>query len=281
MNRALDKTNIYFILLFLDLFCIMNFLGFNSQNNNLENSIILGILFAVIIISYFLGPTVGLLSSTVIIFFYGSFKLYGTLSLNSPVALNTYVWMLFIPLSSFITGMLSDNIHKLQDDNEKLLRDYKNLVTIDSETGLNNLKGFYMNMKNQLSFSRRHKTPLTLMIVKLHYFEDLKAILGDTKLTELLIDIGNCINDATRNEDERYKLGEDIFAILMPNTDFKGSEIVKFRIKENLTNLTIEANEKGKIVNLETKIGAFELNDNIKDSFEFKELAEKELEYDV
>ncbi|MGH4120143.1 GGDEF domain-containing protein [Clostridium sp.] len=281
MNRFLEKTNIYFILLFLDLFCVMNFLGFNFPNNNLENSIIIGILFTVIIISYFLGPIVGLLSSTVIIFFYGTFKLYVNLSFNSPVALNTYVWMLFIPLSSFITGMLSDNIHKLQDDNEKLSRDYKNLVTIDSETGLNNIKGFYMNLNKQLSFSRRHKTPLTLMIVKLHYFDDLKAILGNTKLTEILLDISSCINDATRNEDERYKLNEDVFAILMSNTDFKGSEIVKLRIKENLTNLTFKANEKGKNVNLETKIGALELNDNISDSFEFKELAEKELEYDV
>lgn len=281
MNRVLEKTNMYFILLFLDLFCIMNFLCLNLKGNNLENSIILGILFTVIIISYFLGTIAGLLSSTIIIFFYGSFKLYETLVLNAPVTLNTYIWMVFIPLSAFIVGALSQNLHKLQADNEKLVSDYKSLVTIDSETGLNNIKGFYMSLEKQLSFSRRHKNHLTLMIVKLHYFDDLKAILGDTKLTESLLDISNCINSATRIEDERYKLSENTFAILMPNTDAKGSEIVKFRIKENIVNLNLQANEKGKNVNLDIKIGVLELNDNIKDSFEFKELAEKELEYDV
>lgn len=281
MNKAMDKTNIYFSLLFLDLFCLINFICFNLSSNNVESSIMLGVLFTVIIISYFLGPVVGILSGTAIVFIYGSYTLYQTLVLSAATNLSTYMWMFFILISSLITGLLSQNLHKIQIDNANFMRDFDKLVTIDSQTGLINTKGFYINLEEQLSFSRRHKTPLTLMMVKLHYFDDLKAIVGEPKLIEILVHISSSISLATRSEDIRYKLTENTFAILMPDTKAKTCEIIKTRIKENIINLALPLNEKGKIIKLDIKIGTLELNDDIKDSFEFKALAEKELEYDV
>lgn len=191
------------------------------------------------------------------------------------------MWMFFILISSVITGLLSQNIHKIQADNADFIRNFDDLVTIDQQTGLINTKGFYINLEEQLSFSRRHKTPLTLMMVKLHYFDDLRAIVGQAKLIEILVNISSSISQATRSEDVRYKLTENTFAVLMPGTKLKDNEIVKSRIKENIANLDTFSNKKGKIIKLDIKIGALELNDDIKDSFEFKALTEKELEYDV
>lgn len=81
MDKIITKTNMYFTLLFLDLFCLMNFICFNLSSNNIEISILLGVLFTIIIISYFRGPVVGFISSIIIVFIYGSYNLYQPLYL--------------------------------------------------------------------------------------------------------------------------------------------------------------------------------------------------------
>lgn len=245
------------------------------------NFIMLGSLFMVTIVAYFRGIVEGFLFSAMIIFFYVTFIIYNNTIHRNPVELITYIWMVDIPLSAFISGKLSENINLIQSINTRLQKEYRDLITIDKTTGLSNLKGFYIDLYREMSKAKRHKLNLSLMIVKIQYYDELNAILGEKEMEEILKIISNVITLAIRGEDISYKLNKDTLAILMPSTNLQDAEVVKNRIKESISEKNLKIKQEDKNVNIDIKVGIVEYKNTIKEAFEFKELAETELEYDV
>ncbi|EKX80377.1 diguanylate cyclase [Clostridium botulinum] len=281
MSRFSKNIDICIIILLLNLFCIYSFIYFNLGKNIMLNFIMLGSLFMVTIAAYFRGIVEGFLFSAMIIFFYVTFIIYNNTIHRNPVELITYIWMVDIPLSAFISGKLSENINLIQSINTRLQKEYRDLITIDRTTGLSNLKGFYIDLDREMSKAKRHKLNLSLMIVKIQYYDELNAILGEKKMEEILKIISNVITLAIRGEDISYKLNKDTLAILMPSTNLQGAEVVKNRIKESISEENLKIKQEDKNVNIDIKVGIVEYKNTIKEAFEFKELAEKELEYDV
>ncbi|NFJ06492.1 diguanylate cyclase [Clostridium botulinum] len=281
MDRFSKNIDIYVILLLLNFFCICSFIYFNLGKNIMLNFIMLGSLFMVTIVAYFRGIVEGFLFSAIIIFFYVTFIIYNNTIHRNPVELITYIWMVDIPLSAFISGKLSENINLIQSINTRLQKEYRDLITIDKTTGLSNLKGFYIDLDREMSKAKRHKLNLSLMIVKIQYYDELNAILGEKKMEEILKIISNVITLAIRGEDISYKLNKDTLAILMPSTNLQGAEVVKNRIKESISEENLKIKQEDKNVNIDIEVGIVEYKNTIKEAFEFKELAEKELEYDV
>ncbi len=281
MNRFSKNIDIYVILLLLNFFCICSFIYFNLGKNIMLNFIMLGSLFMVTIVAYFIGIVEGFLFSAMIIFFYVTFIIYNNTIHRNPVELITYIWMVDIPLSAFISGKLSENINLIQSINTRLQKEYRDLITIDKTTGLSNLKGFYIDLDREMSKAKRHELNLSLMIVKIQYYDELNAILGEKKMEEILKIISNVITLAIRGEDISYKLNKDTLAILMPSTNLQGAEVVKNRIKESISEENLKIKQEDKNVNIDIKVGIVEYKNTIKEAFEFKELAEEELEYDV
>ncbi|APH18865.1 GGDEF domain-containing protein [Clostridium botulinum] len=281
MDRFSKNIDICIILLLLNFFCICSFIYFNLGKNIMLNFIMLGSLFMVTIVAYFRGIVEGFLFSAMIIFFYVTFIIYNNTIHRNRVELITYIWMVDIPLSAFISGKLSENINLIQSINTRLQKEYRDLITIDKTTGLSNLKGFYIDLDREMSKAKRHKLNLSLMIVKIQYYDELNAILGEKKMEEILKIISNVITLAIRGEDISYKLNKDTLAILMPSTNLQGAEVVKNRIKESISEENLKIKQEDKNVNIDIKVGIVEYKNTIKETFEFKELAEKELEYDV
>ncbi|KRU25100.1 diguanylate cyclase [Clostridium sporogenes] len=281
MDRFSKNIDICIILLLLNFFCICSFIYFNLGKNIMLNFIMLGSLFMVTIVAYFRGIVEGFLFSAIIIFFYVTFIIYNNTIHRNPVELITYIWMVDMPLSAFISGKLSENINLIQSINTRLQKEYRDLITIDKTTGLSNLKGFYIDLDREMSKAKRHKLNLSLMIVKIQYYDELNAILGEKKMEEILKIISNVITLAIRGEDISYKLNKDTLAILMPSTNLQGAEVVKNRIKESISEENLKIKQEDKNVNIDIKVGIVEYKNTIKEAFEFKELAEKELEYDV
>ena len=281
MDKTSTKIDIYVVLLLINIFALINFLYFNINAVNIVDFIMLGIMFFIIMVAYFNGLVYGLIGSAFVMFTYASYIIYGSMVLGKNVQVTTYIWMLFIPINTIVMGNLQSNISILQDTNIKLKKDYKELITIDEITKLDNIKSFYTELDREISMFKRHNLIFSLMIIKIQYFDELNNLLGENRMGDFLKSISNCIIDATRNEDKRYKLSKDKLAIIMPNTDFKGSEVVKDRIRDSIRDINLKIKEKGKNVNIDVKIGILEYSSNIKDGFEFKEMSEKELEYDV
>ena len=281
MKGIIKRLDTYILLFLLDLFCILNFLFFNMDENSIVNFIMLSILFLILFISYFKGIVWGIISSCISIFGLGSYTLYNNLVFAKEVTINIYIWMIAIPITSILFSKMAEYISILQNTNIKLQQEYENLVTIDEATGLSNIKGFYMDLDREISKVKRHETSLSLMMIKVEFYDEIKALIGEIKMKELLREVGKSITTFTRREDISCKLGQDILAILMTDTDEEGAKVVKSRIKDSLQEINLNKDNVNKYINLDIKIGVLQYDKKIGSTFEFKKMAEKELEYDV
>ncbi|SHJ96941.1 GGDEF domain-containing protein [Tepidibacter formicigenes] len=277
-NRHVD---IYFLLLIIEIFSVTTLLILNIKEVNFIDYVLCVLTFLIIIISFYSNLIMGLITSAFLVFAYGSYMLYKSLFYENIRIGNGYFWMVIFPLSAFISGRLSDAINEIRNKNIYLEKQISNLVTVDEITGFNNLKEFYRDLNEEISRSRRHKFYLVLMVVEVQYLEELISIYGIDKINKILKSISVLIEKAIRTEDKRYRIGEELFAIIMPNTDISGAEIVRQRLKRELENISINDDDKTKTYKLDIKIAALQYNDSIDNSFQFKELVQKELEYDI
>ncbi|CEI73271.1 MULTISPECIES: diguanylate cyclase domain-containing protein [Romboutsia] len=282
MNRISKKIDGYFLGLILELFIITMLFVFDIkfQTQNLS-FIMFCITFFTIIMTYTGGIIIGLIATSVSIFIYAAYIFYINLTKNVEITYMSYIWMIFMPIISYTTGKFTNSINNLQQSNLKLENEYKNLVTIHEDTGLFNIKAFYMNLEREMSKAKRHETQLSLMLINLPYYKEIKNILGEVKTNKLMKDISNIVVKSTRIEDERYTIENDTIAIIMPNTDEFGANIVKERIKTGIDELSLSLKNNKNYINIDTKIAAVEYKKNIKSPIEYKTYVQEELQYDV
>ncbi|CEO25706.1 GGDEF domain-containing protein [Paraclostridium sordellii] len=282
MNRISKKIDGYFLGLILELFIITMLFIFNSKFQIQSISFVMFcITFFNIMITYTGGIIVGLIATSIAIFIYAAYIFYISLNNGIEITYISYLWMIFMPIVSYTTGKFTNNINNLQKSNVKLEREYENLVTIHEDTGLLNVKAFYMNLEREISKAKRHKTELTLMLVKLPYYKETKKILGESKTNKLMKDISDVITKSTRIEDERYTIENDTIAIIMPNTGEDGANIVKERIKIGISDISLSLKNNKNYISIDTKIAAVEYKKDIKSPIEYKTYVQEELQYDV
>nr|UWI51096.1 diguanylate cyclase [Clostridioides difficile] len=282
MNETNKKIDLLMLSLFIFIFLIVGIVILSIRTENKLNVfIMLSVIFFIIMLTYLSNSVVGLITSSITIFIYTSYILYNNITHNIEIEFISYIWIIAIPISSIIMGNINKNINELQLTNIKLTEQYKELVTIDSETGLRNLKIFYNDVNMEISKSVRHTTTFSLMIVKLPYYGNLQTIFGESKTNEIVKYIGSNIVECTRNEDIIYSLQKDMIGILMPNTALEGSKVVRDRIKKKIKELNLDLNNRGKYVNIDVKIAILEYRDIFGDSINFKNMVEEELQYDV
>ncbi|WP_194192020.1 diguanylate cyclase domain-containing protein [Clostridium chrysemydis] len=257
-------------------FSILNF------KQGYENYTLFLVAMLVTIVSYYTNVTFALLTVLVVDFGYITFKLYQYIIHGIEIDFNTYFWLAFIFIAALVTSILSVNINKLQKEVKDLDIKNKNLVMIDEETNLRNLKSFMNEMPIYISMTKRHKElPLTLMITKLKYSENIKNILGKEEYRKVMKKITAAIEEVLRDEDRKYVLNEDSFAFILI-TNNEGAKVVKGRIKKRIDEIAISESEvTGRLVKLELQTGFLEWNPEIKNTLEFLERAESQLEYDV
>ncbi|MDM0264504.1 GGDEF domain-containing protein [Clostridioides difficile] len=282
MNSINKKIDLLILALLVFIFLIVGIVILSIRTENKLNVfIMLAIIFFIIMLTYLSNSVEGLITSSIIIFMYTSYILYNNITHNMDVEFISYMWIIATPVSSIIMGNLNKSINELQNTNKKLSEQYKELVTIDSETGLRNLKIFYNDVNMEISKSIRHNTDFSLMIVKLPYYGNLQTIFGENKTNKIVKYIGSNIIECTRNEDIIYSLQKDMIGILMPNTSLEGSKVVKDRIKKRIKELNLDLNNRGKYVNIDVKIAFLQYKSSFGDSINFKNIVEEELQYDV
>ncbi|TXK72366.1 diguanylate cyclase domain-containing protein [Paenibacillus sp. N3.4] len=272
------KLDIWVIVLAILIYGVVNLFVLLPKEFYFENMIMLSVLFTIAILSYFTGMVISLGMGALVIFFYGSYVMYGTVVLGKAVESHVYYWMVLVPGSAVVSATIGSKIRLIQEENIRMKSDYAKYVTVDESTGLNNVKAFYGMLTQYMGLSRRYKLPLNLMMVNIMYFEDIKSIVGQDRMEDILKLIGQQLVDLTRVEDRSYMLedGRTFATLLFGNA--VGAEVVKQRIKETIQQYSLD---HAVAVNMELRVGIAEYNDSIKDVISMRKAAEKDMEYDV
>ncbi|WP_127588381.1 diguanylate cyclase domain-containing protein [Paenibacillus koleovorans] len=269
--------------LFLFLLCFVSILfAAGDPNRYIENMILLNIAFLLAIITYFTTVTTGLILNIVFLFGYGTYTLYQTVVIGEIVGSQTYFWLLLTPAYTLVTWMLTNAYKVLQTENMRLQRANDTLATMDDKTNLKNSRSFQNDATVFMALSVRYKIPLTLLIMNVKYWDELKRMISEDTMTEAIYDLSKLGETSIRTNDSLYMLSKEnpTWGLLL-FTDRDGAQFVINRLNQSVVEMNTMFSEKYRI-ELNLRIGATQYDpQTIETPLDFIVQARKQLEYDV
>ncbi|MHB8061973.1 MAG: GGDEF domain-containing protein [Ruminiclostridium sp.] len=211
-----------------------------------------------------------------------AYKLFNLYEKGAVINATAYAW-LFLPI--VLVGSMKlfcFGRNRLELENSVLKKQVEELVMIDPLTGLYNLRSFYYDMERQIRYTRRNQLPLTLMIIKLRYAQELNKILSKKNYDTLKQRLAEIIADAIRTEDNQYSIDEDGSIAVILTCDDKGGVLVCNRIRSMIAEKGAFDKITASSIKVEVQIAFMQYREEIEnDAVYFKKCVEKELQYDV
>ena len=127
---------------------------------------------------------------------------------------------------------VAQRILAVQEDLERKNARLSELATSDALTGLNNRRRFDEVLEEQVSFSVRHGTPLSLVILDLDRFKLYNDAFGHPAGDDLLRGMARVVRQAARDHDAVARYGGEEFAIVMPLTAADAALAVAERLRD-------------------------------------------------
>lgn len=114
------------------------------------------------------------------------------------------------------------------------------MVTQDPLTGLGNRLSLHQWIERELSRTRRHDSPLSVMMIDVDHFKKINDELGHLGGDHVLKTIARVFRESTRGSDLLFRFGGDEFTILLPHTDLQGASDAARNIRANLARISDE-----------------------------------------
>lgn len=281
-NRPATLMGDIFALSFLLLVVILAmFLGLTPANL-LLNFFYLGVSIFLVMMTYFFDLTAGLVLNLLFILLQGTLMLYLNVVRNQTVPLALAFW-LFMPILLSITfyGM-TYQLQQLQAENQKMHDEMVQLGAFDEETNLRTLVSYIQDASVFLETSRRYDLPVTTLVLKIRYFEEMRRMLTGEQMREVIKLVSETIKASTRGNDIVYILDrENLSWGVLLFTDLPGAKIVANRIKDQFAKQVENSVAlKGTEVLLVVGIAAYDQK-KMSSAYELMNAAAKETEYDV
>lgn len=124
----------------------------------------------------------------------------------------------------------------------------KEIVKVDSLTGLSSRREFMDFLEKMIALSRGKSTTLALIMIDIDNFKEINDNYGHAGGDKVLSLVGNIINTEIRQSDMGARLGGDEFAVLMVESGLDEAKKLADRLKEKL--------RKAIIIEVETTVTA-------------------------
>jgi|GEM_PF-2498216 len=125
-------------------------------------------------------------------------------------------------------------------ERKQMEQQLKELASTDPLTGIFNRRHFMEEVESQLAYSKRYGTPLSCMIIDIDHFKQLNDNGGHALGDEAILKFTEKTHETIRVVDIFGRMGGDEFAIALPDTDDKEALVLAERLKEKISQLTIQ-----------------------------------------
>lgn len=249
------KTNkILFTVMLLGLYAISLYLLGQYSTLNWIDTVMISLIVSIGLLAIHLSIMIGLIATFLITLGYGIFVIMaGTIEGFEPVTINYYY--LIVPTTVAVLagmiGLLNEKYLRTSDDFSDR---YEELVRIDALTGFRNEKDYYENLAAEVDRAKRYEQSLSLLLIHIESFEDLNHLYGLSQGEKFLKHLSEFIVEITRQSDQHYRIKHNLFAIILPNTDFDGTALLKERFIKEFESLNIVVKSSHQRVSIEIDI---------------------------
>lgn len=101
---------------------------------------------------------------------------------------------------------------------------------LDGLTGLRNRRYFDDRLNQEIETCRRHKCPMTLIILDVDRFKSINDTLGHPRGDQVIQQMAKVLGHVGRVSDIPCRLGGDEFVLILPQTDLPNAESVAERV---------------------------------------------------
>lgn len=108
------------------------------------------------------------------------------------------------------------------------------MATTDGLTGLFNHRTFQGRFDEQLATARRYSRKLSFILTDIDHFKSVNDTYGHPTGDQVLKGVSRILKEQARDTDIVARYGGEEFAIIMPETDAKGAQIIAERIRERI-----------------------------------------------
>lgn len=102
---------------------------------------------------------------------------------------------------------------------------------VDPLTGLLNRRAFDEDLQFAIQRARRGGSPLSVLVGDLDDFKDFNDLYGHLEGDAVLRAVADSLRSALRRPDVAYRWGGDEFAVILPQADLHGAELVAERVR--------------------------------------------------
>jgi diguanylate cyclase (GGDEF)-like protein len=128
---------------------------------------------------------------------------------------------------------------RFQDPAETELLDELHGANVkDSATGLPNRRYLSQRLAQELSYARRHKEPLAVVLMDVDEFHKVNEADGQAAGDALLREIAKVVREDARLEDVVTRYGNDQFVTVMRNSDAAAASVFAERLTEKIRGRT-------------------------------------------
>jgi diguanylate cyclase (GGDEF)-like protein len=110
----------------------------------------------------------------------------------------------------------------------------------DELTGLYNLRHFHDALDAELERSRRFSTDVGLVMLDIDDFKAINDTFGHQQGDLVLIEVGRALRNLSRDIDVPARYGGEEMAVILPQTDMSGAELLAERMRRAVESLRIE-----------------------------------------
>jgi diguanylate cyclase (GGDEF)-like protein len=150
-------------------------------------------------------------------------------------------------------------------ENASLHETVERQAVTDELTGLANVRAFTSALDRELERSRRFDTPLALVMLDLDDFKRVNDTYGHQQGDEVLAQVAGVLRDISRELDTPARYGGEEMAVVLPQTDVDGAELLAERIREAVEALPVPRMRGGGALHVTASFGVASVPDEAAD----------------
>lgn len=245
----------------------------------------LALLFAVdaaVLLGYMGRPSLSVACNGTLTCVWVSITVYNYFVKGTLLAATDY-WITLMPLVGALSGGLYQyGLASLKSENLVLRKRVEELVLVDENTGLYNLRALYRDLWMMVCYSTRNHWPISLMIIQIRYETEYRHMLSKGRYYDFLHRFVTAVGHSVRVEDRVYSIDEHGTVAVILTTDEPGARIVAARIRAGVAEAGLFEGLLDDGIQLDLRIAAKQYQKKYgKDMQKYKNDVENELVYDV